>query len=198
MRIAEVMCHSASLRLMELVAEVSHGTAFLWRHKVFSTVDSWQEKVVFSGRVWIDAMYFNDTDLLHDLGRKPRRGLSKDLICVVVAIDAFKNVLAVVSEHGKPSTGRVNAALETHIRPGSTIVHDRLPSSHLQQHTFYYTGLETPAFSQGNSVNDRSVPSARGALPPWRALSTRGVPPVRHRRFSLSQQTTTLCECFSA
>ena len=140
MRIAEVMCHSASLRLMELVAEVSHRTAFLWRHKVFSTVDSWQEKVVFSGRVWIDAMYFNDTDLLHDLGRKPMRGLSKDLICVVVAIDAFKNVLAVVSENGKPSTGRVNAALETHIRPGSIIVHDRLPSSHLQQHTFLLYG----------------------------------------------------------
>ena len=124
MRIVEVMCHNASLRLIELVAEVSHGTAFLWRHKVFSTIDSWQDKVMLSGRVWIDEMYFNDTDLLHDLGRKPRRGLSKDLICVVVAIDAFKNVLVVVSENGKPSTRRINAALEGHIKPGSTIVHD--------------------------------------------------------------------------
>lgn len=124
MRIVEVMCHNASLRLIELVAEVSHGTAFLWRHKVFSTVDSWQDRVSLSGRVWIDEMYFNDSDLLHGLGRGPRRGLSKDLICVVVAIDASKNVVAVVSENGKPSTKRINAALESHIRRGSTVVHD--------------------------------------------------------------------------
>lgn len=124
MRIAEAICHNASLRLIELVAEVSHGTAFLWRHKVFSTTGSWQDKVMLSGRVWIDEMCFNDTDLLHDLGRKPRRGLSKDLICVAVAIVAFKNALAVVSENGKPSTRRINAALEGHIKPGSTIVHD--------------------------------------------------------------------------
>ena len=122
-RIVEVMCHNASLRLIELTCGVSHPTAHLWRHKVFSTIDSWQEKVMLSGRVWIDEMYFNDTDLLHDLGRKPKRGLSKDLICVVVAIDAHKNVLAVVSENGKPSTKRINAALEAHIEPGSTIVH---------------------------------------------------------------------------
>lgn len=118
------MCHNASLRLIELTCGVSHPTAHLWRHKVFSTIDSWQERVMLSGRVWIDEMYFNDTDLLHDLGRKPKRGLSKDLMCVVVAIDAYKNVLAVVSENGKPSTKRINAALEAHIEPGSTIVHD--------------------------------------------------------------------------
>lgn len=123
-RIVEVMCHNASLRLIELTCGISHPTAYLRRHKVFSTVDSWQEKVMLSGRVWIDEMHFNDTDLLHDLGRKPKRGLSKDLICVVVAIDAFKNVLVAVSENGKPSAKRINAALESHIKKGSTIVHD--------------------------------------------------------------------------
>ena len=71
------MCHNASLRLIELTCGVSHPTAHLWRHKVFSTIDSWQEKVMLSGRVWIDEMYFNDTDLLHDLGRKPKRGLRR-------------------------------------------------------------------------------------------------------------------------
>lgn len=119
-RIMEVMCHNASLRLIELTCGISHPTAYLWRHKMFSTVDSWQEKAMLSGRVWIDEMYFNDTDLLHDLGRKPKRGLSKDLICVVVAIDAFKNVLVAVSENGKPSAKRI----KSHIKKGSTIVHD--------------------------------------------------------------------------
>ena len=45
MRIVEVMCHNASLRLIEMVCEVSHSSAFLWRHKVFSTVSGWQGKV---------------------------------------------------------------------------------------------------------------------------------------------------------
>lgn len=124
MRIVEAMCHNASLRLIELVAEVSHSTAFLWRHKVFSTVSGWQDKVVLSGRVWIDEMYFEDTRVEREPGAPRRRGLSKDKVCVVVAIDSYGQAMAVVSENGKPSTKRINGALRAHIREGSTIVHD--------------------------------------------------------------------------
>jgi len=124
MRIVEVMCHNASLRLIETVCEVSHSTAFLWRHKVFSTVSGWQDKVVLSGRVWIDEMYFEDTRVGREPGAPRRRGLSKDKVCVVVAIDSYGQALAIVSENGKPSTKRINKALKRHIRRGSTIVHD--------------------------------------------------------------------------
>ena len=124
MKIVEVMCHNASLRLIETVCEVSHGTAFLWRHKVFSTVSGWQDHVVLSGRVWIDEMYFEDTRAEHEPGKPRRKGLSKDKVCVVVAIDSYKQALAIVSENGKPSTKRINDALKAHIKEGSTIVHD--------------------------------------------------------------------------
>lgn len=124
MRIVEVMCHNASLRLIELTCEVSHSTAFLWRHKVFSTVSGWQDKVVLSGRVWIDEMYFEDTRVGHEPGAPRKRGLSKDKVCVVVAIDSSKRAMAVASENGKPSTKRINKALKAHIERGSTIVHD--------------------------------------------------------------------------
>ena len=124
MRIVEVMCHNASLRLIETVCEVSHSAAFPWRHKVFSTVSGWQDKVVLSGRVWIDEMYFEDTRVDHEAGKPRRRGLSKDKVCVIVAIDSHKQVLAIASENGKPSTKRINGALKRHIRRGSTIVHD--------------------------------------------------------------------------
>ena len=123
MRIVEVMCHNASLRLIELTCEVSHSTAFLWRHKVFSTVSGWQDHVVLSGRVWIDEMYFEDTRVEREPGAPRRRGLSKDKVRVVVAIDSFRQAMAVVSENGKPSTKRINGALKTHIGRGSTIVH---------------------------------------------------------------------------
>ena len=124
MKIVEVMCHNASLRLIELTCEVSHSTAFLWRHKVFATVGGWQDKVVLSGRVWIDEMYFSDTRIEREEGAMRKRGLSKDKVCVVVAIDSWGKAMAVVSENGKPSTGRINAALEKHIKKGSVIVHD--------------------------------------------------------------------------
>ena len=55
---------------------------------------------------------------------KHPRGLSKTKICIVVAIDSSKNMLAVICGHGKPSSKRVYAALKDHIRPGSTIIHD--------------------------------------------------------------------------
>ena len=124
MRIVEVMCHNASLRLIELTCEVSHNTAFLWRHKVFSTVSGWQDHVVLSGRVWIDEMYFEDTRVGREPGSPRRRGLSRDKVCVVVAIDSHKQALAIASENGKPSTERINRALKEHIRRGSTVVHD--------------------------------------------------------------------------
>lgn len=111
MRIVEVMRHIASLRLIELTCEVSHNTAFLWRHKVFSTVSGWQDRVVLSGRVWIDETCFEDTRVEREPGAPRRRGLSRDKVCVVVAIDSWGQALAVVSENGKPSTKRINRAL---------------------------------------------------------------------------------------
>lgn len=79
---------------------------------------------MLSGRVWIDEMYFEDTRVEREPGAPRRRGLSKDKVCVVVAIDSYKQAMAVVSENGKPSTKRINKALKRHIRKGSTIVHD--------------------------------------------------------------------------
>mgnify|MGYP000040239199 CR=1 FL=1 len=49
---------------------------------------------------------------------KHPRGLSKTKICIVVAIDSSKNMLAIICGHGKPSSKRVYAALKDHIRPG--------------------------------------------------------------------------------
>ena len=57
-----------------------------------------------------------------DNNKKHPRGLSKTKICIVVAIDSSKNMLAVICGHGKPSSKRVYAALKDHIRPGSTII----------------------------------------------------------------------------
>ena len=37
---------------------------------------------------------------------KHLRGLSKSKICIVVAIDQYQNMIAIISGHGKPSSKR--------------------------------------------------------------------------------------------
>jgi len=104
---------------------VSHPTAFEWRHRVFETVDGYQDRLVLRDRVWIDETYVNDTDLTKGYGEARKRGLSKQKICIAVAIDVHKNPVAVVCGHGKPSSKRIKDALLAHLAPGSLVIHDR-------------------------------------------------------------------------
>ncbi len=42
----------------------------------------------------------------------------------MTAVDSYKNMVAIISGHGKPSSKRIKDALESHIVKGSTIIHD--------------------------------------------------------------------------
>lgn len=119
-----LMTFNVPLEMAEEVCGMSRPTAMLWRQKVFATVDGYQEHLYLKDRVWIDETYIFDSTLLHDDNFKQKRGLSKNLICIVVAIDVHKNTYAVICGHGKPSATRIYKALKDHIVKGSTIVHD--------------------------------------------------------------------------
>ena len=118
-----LMTFNVPLEMTEEICDISHPTAMLWREKVFSTVDGYQEHLYLKDRVWIDETYLYDSSLLHDDGYK-KRGLSKNQLCIVVAIDCHKNTYAVICGHGKPSASRIFEALKNHIVSGSTLVHD--------------------------------------------------------------------------
>jgi hypothetical protein len=57
-------------------------------HKVFSTLSGWQDCVMLSGCVWIDEMYFENIRAEHEDGKPREKGLSKDKVCLIVAIDS--------------------------------------------------------------------------------------------------------------
>lgn len=107
------------------MCRITHQTAWEWRHRVFATIDGYQDRIVLRDRVWIDEIYVSDTDLSKGYGEARKRGLSRQKICIAVAIDAHKNPVAVVCGHGKPSSKRIKGALLLHIAPGSVIVHDK-------------------------------------------------------------------------
>ena len=124
-RFIACMCFSAPLDLIAEMCEIGHKTAFEWRHRVFATVDGYQDRLRLGGRVWIDELYLTDSDVVRSADYVPKRGLSKNKICIAVAIDAHKNTVVVICGHGKPSSRRMKDALLAHIVPGSTIVHDK-------------------------------------------------------------------------
>ena len=123
-RFITCMCYNAPIDLIAEVCEITHKTAFEWRHRVFATVDGYQDRPVLCGRVWIDELYLTDSGIVRSADFVQKRGLSKNKICIAVAIDAFKNAVVVICGHGKPSSKRIKDALLSHIAPGSVIVHD--------------------------------------------------------------------------
>lgn len=118
------MCYNVQIEAAAEICNISHQTAYEWRHRVFTTVDGYQRRTILKNRVWIDEMYVADSALKGEPGWTRMRGLSKNQICIVVAIDVYKNVVVTVCGHGKPSSKRIRAALESHIEKGATIVHD--------------------------------------------------------------------------
>lgn len=120
-----LMCHNVPIEAAADMCRVTHQTAWEWRHRVFATVDGYQERIVLRGRIWIDETYVNDTDLSKGYGEARKRGLSKQKACIAVAIDEHKNPVAIVCGHGKPSSKRIKDGLLPHIAEGSHIVHDR-------------------------------------------------------------------------
>lgn len=104
---------------------VTHQTAWEWRHRLFATVDGYQDRLVLRDRVWLDETYITDTDLTHGYGEAKKRGLSKQKLCIVVAIDVHKNPVAKVCGHGKPSSKRIRDGLKDNIAKGSTLVGDK-------------------------------------------------------------------------
>ena len=124
------MSFNVPLQLLCEVLNISSNTVELWRKKIFETVNGYQDHLLLSDTVWIDETYIEDYEVLAKKDGKHLRGLSRSKICIIVAIDIHKNMMAVISEHGKPSSRRIIKALESHIKQGSHIIHDGNHSHH--------------------------------------------------------------------
>ena len=131
MNYIQLMSFNVPLQLLCEVFDISFNTAELWRKKIFETVNGYQDHLVLSDTIWIDETYLEDYGVLAKKDGKHLRGLSRSKICIVVAIDIHKNMVAVISGHGKPSSRRIMDALKPHIAKGSCIIHDG-DKSHLK------------------------------------------------------------------
>jgi transposase-like protein len=120
-----LMCYNSPLDLAVELCDITHGTAFEWRHRVFATINGYQDRLKLRDRIWIDETYVPDSALLRGPDWKPKRGLSKEQKCIALAIDVHKSAVAIICGNGKPSAKRIKDALLSHIAEGSVVVHDK-------------------------------------------------------------------------
>lgn len=74
--------------------------------------------------VWVDETYINDADLSKGYGQARNRGLSRQRLCICVAIDVHKNPVAIYCSQGKPSSVHVKETMGGRIAPGALPIHD--------------------------------------------------------------------------
>lgn len=103
----------------------AESTGKYWLKKVFSVLKDIQKDVILEDKIYIDEAYFpvikSDT-VLKD-GKK-LRGISRNKIGVTTALDNHNHFYLYVTYTSKPSDESTWNAIGSHIKEGSTLIHD--------------------------------------------------------------------------
>jgi transposase-like protein len=102
------------------------ATSRYWLEKLFLTLETVQDSIVLTDRVWLDETFY--TVRCEDIVRKEDgnklRGISQNQLCIGVATDK-KHTLFLLEGTGKPSQKKTFEAFRSHIKSGSTLIHDK-------------------------------------------------------------------------
>ena len=133
----DLMMKGASLYNISRELGISVVTAFRWRHKILNVIKRKNTENRVNGVVEADETFLlyshKGTHIDGIEGRKRggvgrHRGISKDQVGVLVAIDKSKNTVAEVYGRGKISSKILGEVLEKRIEKDSTLVTDSCKS----------------------------------------------------------------------
>ena len=101
------------------------NTGYYWLSKIFLAIEDIQDNTILKGRIYLDETYLSvmPKDIVYKDGKK-LRGISRNKICIMTAIDSYGNIIIKSNGKGKPSRLRIIEAFNGHIKEGSTLVHD--------------------------------------------------------------------------
>lgn len=119
-----LMSHNVPVERATELYCVTHKMAFGWAAPQLATASSYQDRIVQRDTVWIDETYINGTDLSKGYRQVRKRSLSRQKLCIGVAIDVHKNPVAVAYGHRRPSSPRVRKDRGSKMAPGSPLIHD--------------------------------------------------------------------------
>jgi hypothetical protein len=126
-RYVDCMVQGMSLPKIADKLDIHVSTAFYWRHKILSTLQK-IDLPSLHGIVEADETYVLESkkgkNQVKNLGTRDarkrggvatKRGISDEQVCVVVAIDRQKNVVAKTSGCGRPTSEQIDAVIGSHL-----------------------------------------------------------------------------------
>lgn len=136
LKYTDCMLDSMTLRKISIKLGINLKTAFLWRHRFIKEFKK-DTPHSLKGIVEADETYFRLSKKgSRKLGRKPhkrggdgaKRGLSKEQVCVLAALDRSNNSIEQVTGLGPVKGGVVNIHLKDRIASDAVLVTDGLKS----------------------------------------------------------------------
>jgi len=124
--LVELIVYDLPLWVIAKIAGVNQKTARLWRFRVADAAVEYNDGIILEGKVWLDETYWRQTDKSMTFvgrGGLRLRGLSRNLVCVVIAYDCHGNYYAsVLGKPGNPGSSEITSALKRHIARGSLVI----------------------------------------------------------------------------
>ena len=102
------------------------NTSRYWLQKLFLTLEGVQDNIVLNGTIWLDETFYrvSSEDVEHNEDGRRLRGISKNQIRIGVATDKHQTVF-LLEGTGKPSQKTTYETFRSHIKPNSTLTHDK-------------------------------------------------------------------------
>lgn len=102
------------------------STGRYWLYKVFEVLKHYQDDIVLEGKIWLDETFFSvkKSDIRYKTDGLQYKGISRNKISVVCAINESGKVVLICEYTSKPSSRSTWKAIGSHIREGSHLIHD--------------------------------------------------------------------------
>lgn len=134
----ESILNQDSLRTCASKLEINLSTAFIWRHKILDAIRSNVKTKVLEGDIQVDETYFkesfkgNHSKSEFKMPRKAYkrgtpskyRGISKEQVCVLTALDINESIVIEPSCMGRPGSSDLLRVLSDIVKKESTIISD--------------------------------------------------------------------------
>ena len=128
----ECILSGTSIKAACLTAKIAPKTGSEWMNKIFLAIKNYQGSIVFDTDIYIDETYVHvDKSKIYkidDVGKikkvkKLPRGISRNMICILVFTDKNKSVAKILNI-GRPQRLKVYEVLEKHVNPKTHLIGD--------------------------------------------------------------------------
>ena len=116
----------SSFNITSKVNRNSINTTKYWVKKLFLLLENIQDAIILEDTIWLDETFYKvrSSDIKRKEDGKEYRGQSLNQICIGIACDNTKTVIF-VEGLGKTSQRKTLDAFGSHIKEGSTLIHDK-------------------------------------------------------------------------